>query len=201
MRYLLVLTACLAMTGCGFDEAIARAEAATQTAKSVAERAEIALNGTEKAIAIAQSVVSQAKAVADATGSEQAKAAVQTAQNALATAEAVLPSVRAAAADAKLALASAESGVQAAKAAQAAGGSGLEIILAALGGFIPALIPVVRMAQSLNKARTAIKLTAAHADAMESAETDAEIKSAKDNAMQSQLAAGVHTLIQTVRKA
>jgi hypothetical protein len=200
MRYLIVLTACFALGGCSFDEAIARAESATKTANMVAERAEIALAGTEKAIAIAQSVVIQAKTVADATGSEQAKAAVETAKNALATAEAILPSVRTAANDAKLAVASAESSVQAAKAAQAAGGSGLEIIIAAIAGFIPALIPVISLAKSLSQARTAIKLTAAHADAMESAETDAEVKTAKDNAIQSQLAAGVHNLIQTVRK-
>lgn len=199
MRYFLVILACVAFSGCDLDQAIARAESATKTAQIVAERAEATLKGAEQAVNVAKAAVTQAQVIADASGSEQAKKVVESARQALATAEAVLPSVKAAAADAKEALASAESSVAAAKATKEAGGSGWQILLAALGGFVPALLPIVKLAQSLSQARTAVKLTAAHADAMEAAVSDDDVAKAKAAAAQAQIAANVQTLIQSLR--
>jgi hypothetical protein len=199
MRYAVVPFLLLALTGCDFDKSIARAESAVATAQQGALRAEAAMVAVEQVSKDAKKALAVAEQIAASTGSEQAIKAVASAKEALSAAEAVLPSIKAASRDASEALAAAQAGVAAAKAAKEAGGSGWEILLGAAAAFVPMLIPVVRLAQNLNQARTAVKLTAAHADAMEAAETDADVATAKANAVQSQVAAKVHGLIQNLR--
>lgn len=200
MRYTLIPLLLVALVGCDFDKAIARAEQAVATAKAGSDRAETALIMVEKLTMDAKKALAIAEQVAAATESEQAKKAVATAKDALAQAEAVLPSVREAKRNADSALAASQASVDAAKAAQEAGGSGLEILIAALAGFVPALVPIVGLVKKVQKTTTALRLTAAYADEVEASETDADMRIAKANAQQSQVAADVHGLIQKARR-
>jgi chromosome segregation ATPase len=194
-----VLLALLCLSGCGWDEAIARAEKATATAQVIAEKAEASVAVATKAVTAAQNALEEAQKLAKASGSEQAQKAVDAAGKALAIAQSILPEVKNTAADARQALDAAQSSVSAAKAAKDAGGSSLEIIIAIAGTLVPAIGLVGKLVSDIGKLRTAVSLTAAHADAMETASDDQDVARAKVATNAAQIAAGVHTIIQTIR--
>jgi chromosome segregation ATPase len=196
---LVLILSALLLAGCGWDEAINRAEKATATAQVIAEKAEASVATATKAVTAAQNALEDARRLATATGSEQAQNAVDAAGKALAIAQAVLPEVKNTAADARQALDAAQSSVAAAKAAKDAGGGTIDILIAIAGTLVPALGLVGKLVGDVRKLRTAVSLTAAHADAMESAENDQDVARSKIATNAAQIAAGVHTTIQTIR--
>jgi len=204
MRYLVLPLLCfalLALGGCGLDEAIARSEHAVATAQAAVERADAGLVQAGHAVEQAQAVLDQARTLATVAGSDRAAEAVTQASAALNQARAAVPAIQATASDARTALAAAQASLDAAKAAKNAGGSTWDVLLAILGTAVPALGAVGKLVGDVRQLRTAVKLTAAHADAVEQAETDDDVEKVKVVSIQSQEAAGVRTLIDNLRGA
>lgn len=99
------------------------------------------------------------------------------------------------------ALSAATSTVAAARAAHDAGGSTTDVLLAGAGGLVPGLLALLPALAQLARYRTALRQAAAHADRMEAAETDADVKAGKKISAAEQNAAGVRTLIDNARAA
>ncbi len=170
LTFIVLAALAFMMVGCT-DDQVRKAEFYAAQAKASYAQAEKAYEA--------------AKILADATNNEQAKNAVAKAGEALAIA--------------KTAVETADTGVQAAKTAQEAGGSTISVIFAAIMAAAPPLIANVLQAMAIKKRDMAIRLTAKHADRMEEAETEVDVKEAKDKASNEQLAAGVQTLIAKLR--
>lgn len=196
MRNLLiifVLAVVAFSVGCT-DAQIARAQ-------SIADAASIRVGQAEQAVALATEAVASAKELATKLESEQALRIIGQAEQALHVASAAKDS---AIASAKVA----QDGVAAAKAAQEAGGSTVDVIIAgvtvaipAIGGLLAAFAKLARTTTKLADTTTALRLTAVHADRMEEAETDEDVKEAKRKAVAEQIAQGVHGLIDRIRTA
>lgn len=196
--FLLALVALFALCGCT-QEDVDRAEVAQQKAQSILDQARAAEAQATAAlgqIAALAAMVDQAKGDALLARGTQA---LEMARDGVAAAQALVST--------------AGVGVDAAKKSHAAGGLTVEVViqtvLALAAGLVPALGVLIPL---INKYRTALKLTAAHGDSMErvarsAADLDPQeaditaqaVKNAKENARQSQLAAGVADLIAAAR--
>lgn len=114
--------------------------------------------------------------------------------------EAALPRVEQGLKAAQEAVAFSEKAVVAAEKEHAAGSGTIDVLkaslLAACGGWAGVIALALR---AIGKYKTALSLTAAHADVMEQAEDEDDVAYGKDQARQAQVAAGVFPLIQKAR--
>lgn len=189
----------LILAGCSWDEAILRGERAVEVATKAVDKAAGSLTAADRAIATAREALATAEQIAAKVDNDQAKAAVSAAQDAVAKAEAARPAVADTLADARAALGVAETSLTAAKAAKDAGGSTADVLLALLGAAVPAVGIIGKLVGDARKLRTAVAATANHADRMEAAETDTDVKLAKATSRAEQVAAGVVGVIAAVR--
>lgn len=189
MRNLLLITIFAAVAfivGC--------TDAQIERAQSIADAASHRVGQAETAVALAQEAVASAKEVATKLESEQALRIVGQAEQALV--------VAAAARDAAVESAKgAQDSVKAAKAAQEAGGSAVDVVVAGVTVAVPAVGALIAALMKLAKTTTALRLTSVHADRMEEAETDEDVRLAKEKAIKEQTAQGVHGLIDRIRTA
>ncbi len=150
------------------------------------DRAEQLSARANEAVAVAGQALRVASDLAAATGSKEAQDAVAAAKRAFDLAAEAAQRAEAA-------------GV-AAKKEQAAGGGTIAVIgaaiLASLGGWSGAMALAGR---AISKYKTALTLTAHHADVMEEAEDADDVAYGKDQAHAAQVAAGVADLIAAAR--
>lgn len=195
----ILLFAALALGGCSVDDAILRAEHAVAVAQAATDKATAGLAQAEQAVTVAKATLAEAQAVASATGSDAAKDAVAKAADAVRIAEAAIPTVRQTAADTTEALAAAKSSLDAAKAAKAAGGSTWDVLIAIASTAIPAAGAIGKLIADANKLRTAVAVTANHADRVEAANTDEDVDKVKAISRAEQVAHGVVDIIAAAR--
>ncbi len=183
--FCLCALAVLLVSGCSGQQ-IARAGQAVDQAKVVLAQTVAAINAAEKSLEVA-------KAAAAALGTDVADKIIGEAAAALATAKQALPL-------AQEAVKRSEDAYLSARKEQEAGGGTLSVIaavvLAAMGGWGGAAALASR---AIGKFKTALTLTASHADAMEAAETDADVFKAKDAAIELQKSMGVTGIIAAAR--
>jgi hypothetical protein len=186
MRHFLIsLMALILLAGCSPDEAVARAEKAVQQAQAVKADADAGLAAAEK-------LAEQMKTLAKSLGADKAALVIAQADTLVAQARDVSARVGEA-------LSVAESATTAAKSAREAGGGWLDVVLGAVAVLVPGAGGAVALVRNLSRAHTAIRLTALHADRMETAETDADVDNAKTKARREQSLHGVDRLIETLR--
>ncbi len=185
---LLLGLAVLACAGCTRED-VDRAQATVTSLQGEYAKAQAALADARAALATAQTAATM-------LDSEKGKALIAKAQAAVDAAAKYAPDVQAA-------LAVAKSAADAAAANYQTGQSTIATIGSILGGIltaaVPALAVITRQRTSVADLRTAVAVTADHAERMEAAQTDADVAAAKNISAMQQEAAGVAALIATIR--
>lgn len=185
MKLLLICLLVVGLGGCAVDDAVARAEAALTAAHDMEADADAAL-------ATAKTTAAQLRTLAESLDATKAAAV-------LAQADALVAGATAASARIGSALTVATQATEAAKAAKEAGGGLVEVLCGAAAIFLPGAAGMLKLVRDVAKARTAVKLTALHADRMEEAGTDEDVEAAKRTAKHEQALHGVAELIETAR--
>lgn len=185
IRCLTAALLALFLVGCSVDDAVARSEAALTQARLIKADADTALIA-------AQDTAAGLRKLAESLHADKAAAV-------LAQADAMVAQAQAASKRIDTTLTVAESAVDAAKSAQAAGGSLWDVLIGAVGALVPGAGGALLLVRRLAQYRTAVTLTAAHADRMEEAETAADVDAAKLKAKREQDLHGVASLIEKAR--
>lgn len=185
MKYLLAFWLVLGLSGCAVEDAVARAEAAVATAKAMKADADGALQAARETSAQLREL---------AKSLDAAKAA-----SILAQADALVAQAEASVARVGSTLEVAEQATTAARAAKDAGGGLFEVLCGASAILLPGAAGAIKLLRDIAKARTAVKLTALHADRMEDAETAEDVEAAKEKAKREQALHGVAELIEKAR--
>jgi hypothetical protein len=185
MKYLLSIFAVLMLAGCAVDDAVARSEQALTEAQQL--KAEV-----DRALVAAVSTAKGLQKLAEGLDAARAAEVTQQANDLVAQAQAASKRVGDT-------LAVAEKATEAAKAAQAAGGGALDVLIGAASILVPGTGGALMLLRQLGRAKTAIRLTAAHADRMEEAETSSDVIEAKMKAQREQALHGVAYLIEKAR--
>lgn len=187
MRFILMLPLMLVLLcGCSLDDALRQTEVALAAAEKSKAEAVIAL---EKA----QETAKGLQILAESLDAEKAAAVLRQADDLIERAKTNVSKI-----DDALVIAS-----EAHKAAQAArdgGGNLFEILLAAGGALIPGLAIYVKGLNNARTYRAAIRAAANHADRMERAETDDDVRRAKELSIAEQESLRVRSLLEDVRR-
>ncbi len=187
MKYLLpiLLFSCLFMGGCTQAD-VDRAQAALDQATATLAKVEAARDAAAAALA-------ETKTIASTIGGARADALIAKAETGLDMANDGVKVARSIAD-------TAASGLDAAKKSQAVGGATVDTIIAVglaliTGGatITATVVPIIQ------KYRSALTMTAAHADRMEAAITPEQIEAAKKISIAEQVAGGVKSLIEKAR--
>lgn len=173
-----------AFTGCTQAQ-VDRAEAAVVTAKDILAKA-------EQAQATALQAVEMARKIADEIGSEKAKEVIAKADEALAKAAAGVEV-------AKGAVAGAENAAAAAKTAQVAGGSTIDVLLAAVGAFLPGAGAALLAFRKAATTGRALRQTVEGVESVREAIGEADWKTKAAPALSSSQDEAVKTLIAKVQ--
>jgi len=165
-----------------------------------AAQAEATLSQAKAILPVLQASASAARVYAEQTGSQQAADLAAKAQDRLAQIQTMLPAM-------ELAVTGSQTALAAAKTAAANGGGWFDLLLAvgtaAAGILVPGLGVAINKIREQNGAMkqltTAVKIVALHGDSMERADDDDEAERVKENTTRALAAAGLHTLVQTIR--
>lgn len=202
MRHILILPficALVLLSGCSFDEMVADARKTSEQAQTALAGARVEIQALRDTVASFEDMLAEARTLAEQSKSPEAAAAVNKIQAmqvdalaALTKAETAIPRLEAIAVTSEKAFKEAEE-------TRAAGGGVWETIagLAAAAG-VPGLAFLQAHLKN-QRLRTAVRVSANHADRMEGAETDEAVREAKKLSVLEQETLRVRDLIQAAR--